>query len=87
MHFAVRRFLAKCPKCGPFSHDRSGHHSTLSNKEMDKLFPKAHRKRVKNALSLRERLSFDWTLRGWRMPKDREVDRWLEIQEQLLRTG
>jgi len=87
VNLSVRRFTATCPNCGKFNHDRVGHHSTLSDKEMDKLFPKAIRRRVKGALSPFERISFSLTLRGFRMPKDSDIERWLAIQEQLLKSG
>ena len=79
VHFVVRRFRASCPDCGPFSHDRVGHHDTLGEKKMDRLFPKSQRKRLRNALPVDERTLFDKTMSGKREPKDGEVDRWSSI--------
>lgn len=84
---AVRRFIATCPKCGPFIHDRLGHHGSLSNKEMDTLFPKAHRRKVKRALPPNELIPFNRTLAGKRMAKDGEIERWLATQEEVSQSG
>lgn len=78
--FVVRRFRATCPDCGPFFHDRVGHHDTIGEKEMTRLFPKVQRKRIRNALPKEERKLFGQTLAGKREPKDGEVQRWLAIQ-------
>jgi transposase len=77
---AVRRFQTTCPHCGPVLHDRVGHHGTIGEKDMARLFPKAHRKRIKNALPADERKLFDKTMAGKREPKDGEVERWLALQ-------
>lgn len=76
----VRRFQTTCPRCGPVFHDRVGHHGTIGEKDMNRLFPKAQRKRLRNALRLDERKRFDKTLRGMREPKNGEVARWLAVQ-------
>lgn len=80
VHFVVRRFRAACPACGPFFHDRVGHHDTIGEKTMTKMFPKGQRKRLRNALSVGERKLFDKTMVGRREPKDGEVERWLALQ-------
>jgi hypothetical protein len=80
VHFVVRRFRAACPNCGPFLHDRVGHHDTIGEKAMTRLFPKAQRKRLRNALSVGERKRFDKTMVGKRAPKEGEVECWLALQ-------
>jgi hypothetical protein len=80
VHGVVRRFQANCPDCGPFFHDRAGHHRTIDKKELIRLFPKGQRARLRNALLKDERKLFDKTLAGMRAPKDGELDRWLALQ-------
>jgi len=80
VNFVVRRFSCACPKCGPFFYDRVGHHGTISVVEMSKLFPKAKRKGIKNALSEAERELFRLTVEGKREPKEGEIERWLTLR-------
>jgi hypothetical protein len=82
----VRRFRAECPDCGPFSHDRPGHHDTINETALEELFPKHLRKRIRLALSGDERKLFVQTLAGKREPKEGEIKRWLEIQNRLSTT-
>lgn len=78
--FVVRRFQTTCPHCGPVFHDRVGHHGTIGEKDMTRLFPKAQRKWLRKALPVDERKRFDKTLRGLREAKDGEIARWLAVQ-------
>jgi predicted RNA-binding Zn-ribbon protein involved in translation (DUF1610 family) len=80
VHFVVRRFRTACPNCGAFFHDRVGHHDTIGEKAMARLFPKGQRKRLRNALPIDERKLFDKVMVGKREPKDGEVERWLALQ-------
>jgi hypothetical protein len=79
----VRRFQTMCPRCGPVLHDRVGHHGTIGEKEMARLFPKAQRKRLRNALPVDERKGFDRAMAGKREPKDGEVNHWLGLQNAI----
>jgi hypothetical protein len=80
VHFVVRRFHSTCPECGPFFHDRPGHHDTIGEKQMTRRFPRGQRKRLRKALPLDERKLFDQTMAGKREPMDGEVERWLALQ-------
>src|SRR3984885_2525593 len=71
----VRRFQGTCPNCGPFHYDKVGHHDTIGEKEMTRLFPR--RKQLRKALSSEERKRFDQSMSGRREPKEEEVRRWL----------
>jgi hypothetical protein len=66
VHLVVRRFRAICPTCGPFVHDRVGHHGTISKKQMAQLFPNRERRRLRDALPEDERMRFKLTLAGKR---------------------
>jgi hypothetical protein len=79
----VRRFITKCPDCGPVFHDRVGHHGTISKKELSKLFPKRHRRQLLDSLLGEERKTFVRTLSGTRFPKDGEVEGWLAVQKRV----
>jgi hypothetical protein len=79
----VRRFQPTCPDCGPFFHDRPGHHSTINKKEMTRRFPERERRRLCNALPKEQRRLFKQTMKGMREPKEGEVDRWLALQNKL----
>jgi hypothetical protein len=79
--FVVRRFQTMCPHCGPVFHDRVGYHGTIGEKDTNRLFPKAQRKRIKNARPKDERKLFDKTTAGKREPKEGEVERWLALQD------
>jgi hypothetical protein len=79
----VRRFRAECPDCGPFTHDRVGHHDSITEMEMKRLFPKHLWKRLRLALPDDERKLFDKTLCGKREPNEEDVARWLEFQRPL----
>jgi ribosomal protein S27AE len=83
VHFVVRRFQAVCPNCGPFFHDRVGHHGTITEKQMKQLFPKRERRRLRDALSEGERKPFVRTLAGKREPRDGEIKRWLEVRRKI----
>src|ERR1700687_2541119 len=83
---AVRRFRATCPDCGPFFHDHVGHHSTISESQMSKQFPRRHLKQLRGALSEDERKSFNQTLRGKREPKEGEVEHWLARKNAIRKT-
>ena len=86
--FVVRRFRATCPGCGPFFHDHDhvGHHSTITKKQMAQLFPKRHRRRLRDLLPEDERKPFMRTLIGKREPKDGEVEHWLALQKEMRNT-
>lgn len=78
--FVVRRFQAMCPNCGPFLHDRVGHHGTITKKQMARLFPKRQRRRVRDALPKDEQREFMRSMSGKREPKNGEIDHWLTVQ-------
>lgn len=82
--FVVRRFRPMCPDCGPFIHDRVGHHGTITKKQMAHLFPKRQRGRVRDILPKNEQRDFMRTLAGKREPKNREVERWLKCLAQVM---
>lgn len=81
--FVVRRFRARCPECGPFFHDRLGHHGSITKKQMKQLFPKCHRRQLLDVLPEDERQPFMRTLDGKREPKDGEIDRWIAVQKAM----
>jgi len=74
-----RWFHAVCPKCGPVLCYTRGHHGTIASKQLKALFPKAQLKGVRAALPGDERELFNETLRGKRVAKDGEVQRWIEV--------
>ena len=74
-----RWFHAVCPKCGPVMSYTRGHHGTIASKQLKALFPKAQLKSLRGALSEDERKLFNETLRGKRVAKDGEVQRWIEV--------
>jgi len=84
--FVVRRFRATCPDCGPFFHDRVGHHGTITKKQMAQLFPKRHRRRLRDILPEDGRKPFMRTLAGKREPKDGEVEKWRALQKAMRST-
>jgi hypothetical protein len=69
-----------CPNCRPFSHDRVGHHGTITKKQMARLFPKRQRWRVRDALPKDEQREFMRSMSGKREPKNGEVAHWLTVQ-------
>jgi|SRR5580700_714549 hypothetical protein len=80
----VRRFWAACPKCGPFYSDKVGHHDTIGETEMTRLFPRGQRKKIRKALSsIAERKRFDQTMSGKRQPTDEEVSCWLDLKKSI----
>jgi ribosomal protein S27AE len=83
--FVVRKFQAMCPHCGPFFHDRVGHHGTITKKQMAQLFPKRHRRRLRDALPEVEQREFMRTMSGKREPKEGEVENWLAVQAEIMR--
>jgi uncharacterized C2H2 Zn-finger protein len=85
--FVARRFRATCPDCGPFFHDRVGHHCTITKKQMAQLFPKRQRRRLRDVLPEDERKPFMRTLIGKREPKDGEVEHWLAVQQAMKSTA
>lgn len=74
-----RWFHAVCPTCGPVFCYARGHHGTVASKQLKALFPKAQLKRLRAALPGDERKLFNETLRGKRVSKDGDVQRWLEV--------
>jgi hypothetical protein len=80
---AVRRFSATCPSCGPFFHDKPGHHGTITEKQMSQRFPKETRKVLRNVLSQDERKRFNDALRGKREPNEEDIQRWLALSESM----
>jgi hypothetical protein len=79
----IRRLRAVCPDCGPFLHDRVGHHDSITEKEMRRIFPPHLWKRLRFALRDDERKLFNKTLCGKREPNEGDIERWLEFQRRL----
>jgi ribosomal protein S27AE len=83
VHFVVRRFRSECPQCGPFLHDRLGHHGTIGKKQMEEIFPRAQQRRIRDALPTSERKPFMRTMNGKREPKEGEIERWTGVQKEI----
>ena len=75
-----RNFL--CPKCNEIFQN-SGHHSTLYVKGLKMKFPKNKLKQIRAALPEAERKTFKDTVDGKRMPRDGEIERWLDVLSKL----
>jgi hypothetical protein len=74
-----RWFHVVCPKCGPVLTYTRGHHGTIASKHLKALFPKTQLKSLRAALPEDDRKLFNETLRGKRVAKDGEVQRWVGV--------
>jgi hypothetical protein len=75
---STREFAGFCPTHGSFRWRKFplGRHTSVQETWLKKLFPKAHRKRLKVMLSSEDRKHFDRAIEGQALATEDEVARW-----------
>lgn len=75
---AQRNSVGRCPKCGPriAQHKHMGHHSTLSETEMKRRYPKSVWEKMKAQLTPEDWRRWQSALHGQVWPTNEDKARW-----------
>ncbi len=76
IHGTQRNFYGACPTHGPFWGGPIGHHSTLQESQLKKMFPKDTRKILLARLPADERKAFKKTLEGKLFAERARIQSW-----------